>query len=297
MPLISDNAPGSGHPSVVIVRLSGGHIEAVLNQDSSNGPTDADILSTDGGYNDGAFHQVTITRSGTLFSLYVNDIPEGSATTTGVVDLTNPNPLELGVENAADNPFSGTIDEIQVYDRALSQVALPTLFSGMGGNRVQGNKIGTDASGTSAIPGGVNGVNLSNAYDDLIGGPAAGAGNLISGNALGSGIALNSGVANRIQGNTIGTTAAGPGMTAAAQRGRGLDLGQRLRQHDRRHRRLGRRQPDLGQQRGRRLHRGQRARPTGPITSRGTGSGRSTSARRPSRRGFLASTSSTRPPR
>ena len=72
-------------------------------------------------------------------------------------------------------------------------------------NTVQGNYIGTDATGTRAFP---NQVGLAlHTSNSTIGGTTAGAGNLISGN-LGSGITLDNRGNNQILGNRIGTNLA-----------------------------------------------------------------------------------------
>jgi hypothetical protein len=68
---------------------------------------------------------------------------------------------------------------------------------------VQGNYIGTDATGTVAIGNG-DGVYLTGS-NNVIGGTAAGAGNLISGNF--NGVYIVGGGENLIQGNRIGTDA------------------------------------------------------------------------------------------
>jgi hypothetical protein len=74
-------------------------------------------------------------------------------------------------------------------------------------NRVQGNFIGTDVFGTRAVPnGGRAGVYVA-ASDNTVGGEAAGAGNLISGNAL-DGIRIE-GSGNTVAGNLIGTDKTG----------------------------------------------------------------------------------------
>ena len=78
------------------------------------------------------------------------------------------------------------------------------------GNQVQGNKIGTNAGGTAAIPNGFDGIFINDAPNNTIGGTAAGAGNLISGNgSVGIQLfdTLTSG--NVIQGNALGLDAAG----------------------------------------------------------------------------------------
>ena len=75
------------------------------------------------------------------------------------------------------------------------------------GNIVEGNYIGTDASGMLMVSNSFGGVFLADGTtQNLIGGTSAGAGNLISGN-LGNGILMDgSAVANNtVQGNLIGT--------------------------------------------------------------------------------------------
>ena len=67
---------------------------------------------------------------------------------------------------------------------------------------VQGNFIGTDATGLNALPNGT-GVDVRSS-DNLIGGTTAGARNVISG-SIGNGISVSNSTGNRIQGNYIGT--------------------------------------------------------------------------------------------
>jgi hypothetical protein len=74
---------------------------------------------------------------------------------------------------------------------------------------IQGNYIGTDVTGTTAIPNlGGPGVLLNNAAGATIGGSAVGAGNVISGNGQ-SGIMADNGTGHVIQGNFIGTDVTG----------------------------------------------------------------------------------------
>lgn len=88
-------------------------------------------------------------------------------------------------------------------------------------NVVQGNYIGTDITGTADLGNDGAGVLVSSVSNNFIGGPAAGAGNVISGNGW-VGIymvnELRPATGNFIQGNRIGTNAAGTaalGNTAA----------------------------------------------------------------------------------
>jgi CSLREA domain-containing protein len=86
-------------------------------------------------------------------------------------------------------------------------------------NTVQGNFIGTDPAGTAAYaPGGAVGLQINNGSNNLIGGTAPNAGNLISGNYYAGVQVLGTANANQFFGNKIGTNAAG---TAAIPNGSG----------------------------------------------------------------------------
>ena len=89
-------------------------------------------------------------------------------------------------------------------------------------NRIQGNYIGTDASGTARVPNVQDGIRIIGGSDNLIGGTEANMGNLISGNGTlccgNSGVSVaadaieingNTATRNIVQGNFIGTNAAG----------------------------------------------------------------------------------------
>ncbi len=78
-----------------------------------------------------------------------------------------------------------------------------------GSNVVQGNFIGINALGTSSLGNTNNGIAIYNSKGNLIGGTAAGAQNIISGNAA-SGIYLTAGSSgNQVQGNYLGTDLTG----------------------------------------------------------------------------------------
>jgi hypothetical protein len=74
-----------------------------------------------------------------------------------------------------------------------------------GANRIQGNYIGTDVTGTAPVPNGSDGVLIGSTA--TVGGTAPGAGNLISGNS-GDGVGIF-GADSLVQGNFIGTDATG----------------------------------------------------------------------------------------
>jgi parallel beta-helix repeat protein len=133
-----------------------------------------------------------------------------------------------GTSAAARNLVSGNNwFNIAIYGPGNFQVApsfaIPT------GNVVEGNYVGTDVTGTRILPNARFGVELANgAYDNIIGGTVAGAGNLISGNAL-EGINIGEGYDlapegaknNFVWGNLIGTDKTG---SVVLGNGIGIDI-------------------------------------------------------------------------
>jgi hypothetical protein len=119
---------------------------------------------------------------------------------TGIL-ITGDNNTIGGTTAAARNIISGNINRgIIIFMSFAGGVPFADGF----GNVVQGNYIGTDASGTRAVPNGVGIGLLGGVYDNTIGGTLPGAGNVISGN--GGGIDIENTTAdNLIQGNLIGT--------------------------------------------------------------------------------------------
>ena len=119
-----------------------------------------------------------------------------------------------GTAAGARNLISGTRGEAGSYgDGVLIE------GSGTSANQVEGNYIGTNAAGSGALANRGDGVFISGASNNTVGGTAAGARNLISGNG-GQGVAIvgfadapSGGAAsnNQVEGNYIGTNAAGSG--------------------------------------------------------------------------------------
>ncbi|MFL5799070.1 MAG: CSLREA domain-containing protein [Actinomycetota bacterium] len=158
------------------------------------------------------------------FGLFGIVIGSNSATATATVQGnflgTDPNGT-----SAQPNGLSGAIvkSDGSVFGGTLSGQG--NLMSGNQGNglflegdsTVQGNLIGTDITGAAALPNGNDGIEVEVA-SPVIGGTAAGAGNVISGNAFG--IRIDPiGADPLIQGNLIGTAADGHSALGNSQAG------------------------------------------------------------------------------
>ncbi len=138
---------------------------------------------------------------------------------TGLMALPN-STLGIFITNAPRNLVGGTLAGARNLISGNSRNGIYIAGVGAYSNVIQGNYIGTDLTGTQALPNGIaldppgvavaGGVDIDRAPSNLIGGTEPGAGNLISGNyrdglTVGAVGATN----NVIQGNLIGTQADG----------------------------------------------------------------------------------------
>jgi hypothetical protein len=204
----------------------------------------------------GVFYHLagTYDQATGLLSIYVNGVLDGTASVApGTVDESNNNFTAFqigGLEGFGypGNPqlFTGKIDDVSVYNRALARSEILTIANfkgaaaqgngtgivssspnntiggtspaarnllsgnsgdgilvGSSGNLIQGNDIGTDASGLNALGNGANGIEIQ-AANNLIGGTVSGAGNVLSGSKFGGAAVVLPGAAGvSILGNSI----------------------------------------------------------------------------------------------
>jgi CSLREA domain-containing protein len=127
----------------------------------------------------------------------------------GVLITDAPGNTVGGTTATARNVISGNFNGVQISGDAA------------GGNAVLGNYIGTNAAGDSDLGNEENGCLIVNAPDCTIGGTVIGAGNVISGGFSGVQIVGATAIGNQVQGNRIGTDAAG---TAPLGNGEGVIL-------------------------------------------------------------------------
>ena len=187
-PIVELSGAGAGDGAGLTIRAGSSTVRGfVINRFRRNG-----IAIQIGGGNTIAGNYIGVDASGTAASANQQD---------GIYIEEAPDNLVGGATPADRNIVSGNMKSgISVWG------------TGSTGNVIQGNHVGVNVVGNAAIPNKVDGVGIDGgASGTTVGGAAAGAGNVISGNssADGDGIWIQGGSGNVILGNKIGVNAAG----------------------------------------------------------------------------------------
>jgi uncharacterized delta-60 repeat protein/CSLREA domain-containing protein len=130
-------------------------------------------------------------------------------------DVTASSPLANGehgviVVNAPNNTIGGATAGAGNVMSGNNFNGLFLSGSSTSGNVIQGNRMGTDGSGTVRLGNGTQGLRISGAPGNTVGGTVSGAGNVISSNGT-NGISVEGEAAsgNRLERNLVGTNLAG----------------------------------------------------------------------------------------
>lgn len=143
-----------------------------------------------------------------------NNLVQGNYVGTDATGLQKIPNGWMGVDiswDASNNTVGGTVSGAANVISGNAVNGVQFYSPGTTGNVVMGNFIGTDSTGSIAVPNSQHGVAFTYAaHNNTVGGTAPGAGNVISGN-LQDGVSMSeAGVTgNLIQGNYIGTNASG----------------------------------------------------------------------------------------
>ena len=118
--LLNENATGSGYDATFQFYINPSNYQLWVNVGCG---TSQHVLGTDFAVNDGRFHQATlvydnVAKTYTLYldgnSVYTQTVP------SNWTPWVNSDPVTLGYWPAANDYFNGIIDEVQIYNRALS---------------------------------------------------------------------------------------------------------------------------------------------------------------------------------
>ena len=195
-----DGSTGAGNTADGILVSSGG------NRIGGPSATQRNVISDNG--NDVDFGAGIVIAGGPAGG---GNTVEGNyigTTAAGTVALGN-YAQGIAVQDSDGNTIAGNV----ISGTVATGVGGPSgagidLHSTSTANVVRGNKIGTDHTGSVDLGNGKRGILLNGAPGNTIGGAASGAGNVISGNN-GDGILISSSADVIVEGNLIGTDAAG----------------------------------------------------------------------------------------
>ena len=252
--VINFNIPGTGGKTIAVNSTGLGTLPAVTEQVTINGYTqpgsspntktvgnDAVLkVELNGANAPGAtgLEIKSVSGSSVIKGLVINRFGEGIS----IDGATVGNRIEgnfIGTDVTGTIDRGNTDDGVNIFGGASENViggttpAARNVISGNGcnavfvkdatGNRIQGNYIGTDKTGTKGLTNGDGfgcvAVVIDDSSGNTVGGTTAGARNLISGNAFdGVGI-FNDSQSNKVLGNRIGTTANGTGILGNGEAG------------------------------------------------------------------------------
>lgn len=107
----------------------------------------------------GVWHQVIGTYNGLLLSIYVDGALVGSIAASGPMSVTG-DPLVIGAKNTdaryASDCFSGSIDDVRVYDHGMSAAEVAALFSPTGAPPAIVNPAAASPTSVAGDTGGVS---------------------------------------------------------------------------------------------------------------------------------------------
>ena len=216
--LIGTNRSGTG----IVVGNVGGAGVAVL-EDVTNTTIGSPAGATPGGACSGGCNVI----SGNYGQVTISNLSSATSTTLVQSNMIGLNAAGTGLPSNYPNNVQNGISVSQSAGKITIGGAVPAARNVIGGNfsqvevqnfgqsatiKIQGNYIGTDATGTSSAGSGtflnIYGVHVYNTAGVLVGGVNPGEGNLISGNGF-YGVLLEGASQTFVQGNLIGTQADG----------------------------------------------------------------------------------------
>ena len=212
--------PTTENYSLYVTNVGGGDLELAV---QTNNASLARYVSSGANLiaSQGVFYDLAASLDGSTVKFYVDGRLVSQTAQTAAL-AANTGPLEIGGDAlATNNTFNGYIDDVQIYNQALTAAQLLTILKGDGvaGNTISGNLIGTDASGENALGNAGQGVDIVASVSNTVGGTTAAARNVISANAKDgvfagmfvTGQSQDAGNAsgNVVDGNYIGADAAG----------------------------------------------------------------------------------------
>ncbi|MFJ5532690.1 exo-alpha-sialidase [Streptomyces sp. NPDC093261] len=98
-------------------------------RDGAAAPQSA-YVRTSGAYNDGRWHHLALRRGGGRLTLFIDDTRLSTADVPGSVSRNSPFGVHIGQRMDSRAFFTGAIDDVRVYDRALGDDEITALRTG-----------------------------------------------------------------------------------------------------------------------------------------------------------------------
>src|SRR6266542_1224121 len=124
--------PICGNSSEWYIRIDGGRLGAEMMSDDL--ADDHSVLVSQGSINDGVFHHVAYVRRARNIAFYIDGVLDSSSDSAGgVTRINNATDLKVGrsvcVGIDGTSPFTGQLDEISIFTRALSDSEIQAIYA------------------------------------------------------------------------------------------------------------------------------------------------------------------------
>lgn len=124
-PLLWMGGVGGTQPQVWLRgEPASGRLQGLITvRDGASAPRSASVRTT-GAYNDGQWHHLALRRGGGQLTLFIDGTAISTADVPGSVSRNAPFGVHIGQKLDSRAHFTGAIDDVRVYDRALSDAEL-----------------------------------------------------------------------------------------------------------------------------------------------------------------------------
>lgn len=127
-PLLWMGGIGTNQPQVWLRgEPASNRVTGLITTREGTAPPKSASVRTTGAYNDGEWHHIALRRGGGQLTLSVDGTPISTADVPGTVTRTSGYGFHVGQRVDSRAHFTGAIDEVRVYDRALSDAELAGL--------------------------------------------------------------------------------------------------------------------------------------------------------------------------
>ncbi|MFF3328060.1 exo-alpha-sialidase [Streptomyces sp. NPDC002888] len=124
-PLLWMGGIGTGQPQVWLRgEPANNRVQGLITVRDGASPPRSAYVRTDGAYNDGEWHHLALRRGGGQLTLFIDGTAISTADVPGSVSRNSPFGVHVGQRMDSRAFFTGAIDDVHVWDRALTDAEL-----------------------------------------------------------------------------------------------------------------------------------------------------------------------------